>query len=450
MQPLSSSQLSTSPPSPTKVHSPISQALLSSTQPSTSHTLLSTTVPISQPSLLKVRPLSSSQLSTSQPSPPKVHSPTSQVLSSTQPSQPSPPKVQCLSSSQSSTGQRSPSKVLSPTNLTVLSNAQSTNKQSPPCTLPSFTNLPTSTISSSCSCKTRCATKKCPCKANHIPCSAYCHPPKSCVNNLSSTEGKKEIIELSHVQSEKHLPVPWINVAQITLYTSDRDVIATGEWLNDKHLHVAQYLLQQQYPNISGLQDPILQVTNSFYVQGHREFVQCLRSSHWITVSTVGLSPNTVEVFDSMDLQLSHSIIEIIAGLLHTNKNTFSLNYTAVQQQVGPSDCGLFAIANACAICHGLHPRSLYYDQSLMRSHLIKALESKKLTPFPSTKKYWGVTRRPVERIKVYCICRMPDNGKKMVSCNRCKEWFHIKCVKISAAETRSKAPWYCKQCKKE
>ena len=273
VQPLSSSQLSTSPPSPTKVHSPISQALLSNTQPSISHTLLSTTVPISQPSLLKVQPLSSSQLSTSQPSPPKVHSPTRQALSSTRPSQPSPPKVQCLSSSQSSTGQHSPSKVLSPTNLTVLSNAQSTNKQSPPCTLPSFTNLPTSTISSSCSCKTRCATKKCPCKANHIPCSAYCHPPKSCVYNLSSTEGKKEIIDLSHVQSEKHLPVPWINVAQITLYTSDRDVIATGEWLNDKHLHAAQYLLQQQYPNISGLQDPILQVTNSFYVQGHHEFV---------------------------------------------------------------------------------------------------------------------------------------------------------------------------------
>ena len=141
-----------------------------------------------------MRPLSSSQLSTSQPSPPEVHSPTRQALSSTQPSQPSPPKVQCLSSSQSSTGQRSPSKVLSPTNLTVLSNAQSTNKQSPPCTLPSFTNLPTSTISSSCSCKTRCATKKCSCKANHIPCSAYCHPSKSCVNNLSSTEGKKKYL----------------------------------------------------------------------------------------------------------------------------------------------------------------------------------------------------------------------------------------------------------------
>ena len=203
VQPLSNSQLSTSPPSPTKVHSPISQALLSSIQPSTNQTLLSTTIPISQPSLLKVQPLSSSQLSTSQLSPPKVHSPTSQALSSTQPSQPSLPKVQCLSSSQSSTGQRSPSKVLSPTNLTVLSNAQSTNKQSLPCTQPSFTNLPTSTISSSCSCKTICATKKCPCKANHIPCSAYCHPPKSCVNNLSSTEGKKVIIDLGHVQNEK-------------------------------------------------------------------------------------------------------------------------------------------------------------------------------------------------------------------------------------------------------
>ena len=75
-----------------------------------------------------------------------------------------------------------------------------------------------------------------------------------------------------------------------------------------------------------------------------------------------------------------------------------------------------------------------------MRSHLIKALESKKINTFSFYKEYWGVTRRPVERIKVYCICRIPDNGKKMVSCNRCKEWFHIKCVKISAAETRSKA----------
>ena len=85
-----------------------------------------------------------------------------------------------------------------------------------------------------------------------------------------------------------------------------------------------------------------------------------------------------------------------------------------------------------------------------MRSHLIKALESKKINTFSFYQEILGCDKKTCGKNKSDCICRMPDNGKKMVSCNRCKEWFHIKCVKISAAETRSKAPWYCKQCTKE
>ena len=30
---------------------------------------------------------------------------------------------------------------------------------------------------------------------------------------------------------------------------------------------------------------------------------------------------------------------------------------------------------------------------------------------------------------KVYCICRMPDDGKKMVKCTKCKLWYHCECL---------------------
>ena len=43
--------------------------------------------------------------------------------------------------------------------------------------------------------------------------------------------------------------------------------------------------------------------------------------------------------------------------------------------QSGRADCGLFAIAFATALLNGLHPGGYYFDQSLMRSHLLNCFE---------------------------------------------------------------------------
>jgi len=124
---------------------------------------------------------------------------------------------------------------------------------------------------------------------------------------------------------------------------------------------------------------------------------------------------------------IGKSVFGTNASLQHTCEGSF---YTAIQQQVGPSDCGLFTIASSCAIYHGLHPYSLNYDQSLMKSHLIQSLEMKKTKalPFPSTKKTWGMSFH-TERIQVYGICRMPDDGTKKIACEMCDG--HIKCVEF-------------------
>ena len=43
--------------------------------------------------------------------------------------------------------------------------------------------------------------------------------------------------------------------------------------------------------------------------------------------------------------------------------------------QSGEADCGLFAIAFVNALWNGLHPGAYYFDQSLMRSHLLNCFE---------------------------------------------------------------------------
>ncbi len=35
----------------------------------------------------------------------------------------------------------------------------------------------------------------------------------------------------------------------------------------------------------------------------------------------------------------------------------------------------------------------------------------------------------------MYCICRQPDDGDRMVSCDSCKEWFHERCVNFDPEE---------------
>ena len=42
-----------------------------------------------------------------------------------------------------------------------------------------------------------------------------------------------------------------------------------------------------------------------------------------------------------------------------------------VQKQNGGSDCGLFAIKIVTALCFGVDPESIMFEQSCMRTHLV-------------------------------------------------------------------------------
>lgn len=46
-----------------------------------------------------------------------------------------------------------------------------------------------------------------------------------------------------------------------------------------------------------------------------------------------------------------------------------------------------------------------------------------------------------IESDNVWCLCCQGDNGKFMIQCDLCDEWYHGKCVKVTSklAETWSK-----------
>jgi len=227
-----------------------------------------------------------------------------------------------------------------------------------------------------------------------------------------------------------------------------------GQWLNDDLIIATQNVLKEQFPEVGGLQASSLAQKLAMDPQPG-EFVQVLNvsQSHWITVSTIGCPAGSVNVYDSLHWKLSSHTKKVLADLMRTEDKAITVNYTDVQWQSGASDCGLFALAFATSLCTGQDPVTTLYDQAQMRSHLLFCLGGQKIVPFPcKTKGRRGkkTQRTNTERIPVFCICRLPNDGKDMIQCSTCGEWFHRSCIRVSRKFfTDRKLTWFCSHCGK-
>ena len=147
-----------------------------------------------------------------------------------------------------------------------------------------------------------------------------------------------------------------------------------------------------------------------------------------------------VHVYDSVNMPLSSSVNKIMAELMHTEGRLIVFEHMNVQQQKGSSDCGFFAIANATTLCHGENAVTFEYNQKAMRAHLLKAIELKVLVPFPAVKTNKTIKRESLhrKRLRVYCACRLPDDGRKMMQCSFCKESYYFNCVSVPKKSTET------------
>ena len=89
---------------------------------------------------------------------------------------------------------------------------------------------------------------------------------------------------------------------------------------------------------------------------------------------------NDVKVYGSIyDVVDDHTAL-LISNLFGSLAKPKVVN---IPKQLSINDCGLYAIANAAALCFGKDPTTVYFNQSLMRLHLVQCLEQKRITHFP-------------------------------------------------------------------
>ena len=221
-------------------------------------------------------------------------------------------------------------------------------------------------------------------------------------------------------------------------------------WLFDTEIQAGQILLKKQFPLIDGLHDP--SVKGHLVEPASTEFVQIVNVGEpWLCLTSIGVPcPGAVRVFDSLYRKPNATAAEHACRiLLHTGDQVMFIN-EKVQRQMGSSDCGLYALAFATDLCHGIDPTSpRSYDQALMRQHYVECLEKGRMAPFPSSTRrviYHNDQKRTL--VQIFCGCRLPNDKKEYVQCFKCSGWYHLDCERVPDWAVNSKRKWQCQKCK--
>ena len=147
-------------------------------------------------------------------------------------------------------------------------------------------------------------------------------------------------------------------------------------------------------------------------------------------------------VLDSLGLDMdvfTHTLLQLATMFKPAVPADFiniQLKSVQQQQQQGLHDCGLFAITFSVEVCKGNDASCIVFNQGKMRNHL--------LSLFPRAKSRKGANfseeRAVVEEL--YCICRMPEmSDERMISCDKCKKWYHRKCIRMPRGRKQFKCP---------
>lgn len=165
-------------------------------------------------------------------------------------------------------------------------------------------------------------------------------------------------------------------------YSIRQKLTCRGKRLNDHHINFAQYLLRRQFESLPGLLLTLLQVKKQkAKIVGGIQIIYLGYRLHQCIASNISCAKNDVKIYDSVFSSLDLETQSICINLFDNAKKS-KLTYEPVQKEEGGDDCGVFSIAFAIALAHGVNPVSVHFVQSHMHQHLLQCYEQKSLTPF--------------------------------------------------------------------
>ena len=115
----------------------------------------------------------------------------------------------------------------------------------------------------------------------------------------------------------------WIAVKDITLTEDDKRVIIDGKMLQDQHINFAQRLINQQFPNINGLQLSVMQ--DKPFKGSTRNALQIIhvRENHWIVA--VSHKAKAIHVYDSAFSSLDQTSAATVQNLFRCSLSNISM-----------------------------------------------------------------------------------------------------------------------------
>lgn len=169
----------------------------------------------------------------------------------------------------------------------------------------------------------------------------------------------------------------WLRIYNVALKSSEKSLLLGDDELNDKIINAAQKMLINQFPSLQGLRSTLVQYYLGFWKEKYLQIIHS-RSSHWITVTTIGCQRGELKVYDSLYNSVDDATKQRIETTFAT-KVKFVM--PRVQKQEGYKDCGLFSIAFATHLAFG--KTDFKIQQGRMRQHLIECFEKQHISVFP-------------------------------------------------------------------
>jgi len=178
--------------------------------------------------------------------------------------------------------------------------------------------------------------------------------------------------------------------------------LLAGAWLTDTEINLFLELLRKEFKSrVNGLEDPLM-ITHENYMKKYfntikkaDDFVRVMISNdnHWVCVAGgLQLDNEDVCLFDSsprhgIDKILGKNIANVVSERVKSRGVIrVRLQNTQKQQECF---CGYFALANATALCYGIDPERILFDEYEIRQHFIDCVyNGKKLSMFPFREKY--------------------------------------------------------------
>ena len=102
-----------------------------------------------------------------------------------------------------------------------------------------------------------------------------------------------------------------------------------------------------------------------------------VNNNHWIVASTSENNKPDIIAYDSLNATIYTTMQVILAKLVNSKNDYFTIGARQVNTQSGTKDCGLFSAAYCTSLANGQDPSTICYDQGKMRNHLLECLDAK-------------------------------------------------------------------------